>query len=287
MKRKIWRVIACALCVVMLSGQAVMADSVDNSDVYVSLGADLSSKERGTVLRLLGIDNIDDYNVDYITNEQEHEYLDDYLEKSVIGSRALSSVIVKPGDNGINVETYNITFCTSGMYRNALATAGMENAEVTVAGPFNISGTAALVGAMKAYESMTGEKVSEEQLDAANQELVVTGEVADTIGEDEAEQLIAMVKEKVAADNLDSAQEIGEVIDEAANQLNVNLSEEDRQKIEDLMQKISDLDLNVDQLREQAKDIYNKLEDMGLTLDEGFFTRLKNWFLSLIDQIFG
>ena len=124
-------------------------------------------------------------------------------------------------------------------------------------------------------------------MDAANQELVVTGEVADTIGEDEAEQLIAMVKEKVAADNLDSAQEIGEVIDEAANQLNVNLSEEDRQKIEDLMQKISNLDLNVDQLREQAKDIYNKLEDMGLTLDEGFFTRLKNWFLSLIDRIFG
>ena len=139
-------------------GRRVMADSVDNSDVYVSLGADLSSKERGTVLRLLGIDNIEDYNVDYITNEQEHEYLDEYLEKSVIGSRALSSVIVKPGDNGINVETYNITFCTSGMYRNALATAGMENAEVTVAGPFNISGTAALVGAMKAYESMTGEK---------------------------------------------------------------------------------------------------------------------------------
>ena len=236
MKRKIWRVIACALCVVMLSGQAVMADSVDNSDVYVSLGADLSSKERATVLRLLGIDNIDDYNVDYITNEQEHEYLDDYLEKSVIGSRALSSVIVKPGDNGINVETYNITFCTSGMYRNALATAGMENAEVTVAGPFNISGTAALVGAMKAYESMTGEKVSKEQLDAANQELVVTGEVADTIGEDEAEQLIAMVKEKVAADNLDSAQEIGEVIDDHyASQLEELELATERQRVAKLL----------------------------------------------------
>lgn len=282
MGKKVWRLMAILLCVVMLSGQTVLADSTNGHDAYVSLGADLSAKEKATVLKLLGIDHIDDYDVEYITNEQEHEYLDEYLDKSVIGSRALSSVIVKSGGDGINVETYNITFCTSGMYRNALATAGMEDAEVIVAGPFNISGTAALVGAMKAYESMTGEKVSEENLDAANQELVVTGEVADTIGEEEAEQLIALVKEKVAAGNLDSVDEIGTAIDDAANELNIHLSDSDRQKIEELMQKISDLDLDVSQLKEQAKDIYNKLEDMGASLQEqGFFTKLKNWFLSL------
>ncbi|MDO4942916.1 MAG: DUF1002 domain-containing protein [Lachnospiraceae bacterium] len=282
MREKVWRLIAVVLCVVMLSGQTVFADSVDSSDVYVSLGADLSTKEKATVLKLLGIDNINDYKVEYITNKQEHEYLDEYLDKSFIGSRALSSVIVKSGGEGIHVETYNITFCTAGMYRNALATAGMENAEVTVAGPFNISGTAALVGAMKAYESMTGKKVSEENLDAANQELVVTGEVADQIGEDEAEQLIALVKEKVAAGNLDSVEDIGTAIDEATNELDIKLSDSDRQKIEELMKKISDLDLDVGQLKEQAKDIYNKLEDMGASLSEqGFFTKLKNWILSL------
>ena len=48
------------------------------------------------------------------------------------------------------------------MYENALATAGIENADIKVAGPFNISGTAALVGAIKAYENMTGEEVNEE-----------------------------------------------------------------------------------------------------------------------------
>ena len=35
----------------------------------------------------------------------------------------------------------------------------MKNADVTVAGPFNISGTAALVGAMEAYENMTGDVI--------------------------------------------------------------------------------------------------------------------------------
>jgi uncharacterized protein YpuA (DUF1002 family) len=281
LRKKIWKIAAMTLCIIMLCGQVVFADSVSSKDAYVSLGADLSSKEKQTVLKLLGIDNLDDYEVEYITNKQEHEYLDDYLEKSVIGSRALSSVFVKSGGDGINVETYNITFCTSGMYRNALATAGMENAEVVVAGPFNISGTAALVGAMKAYEAMTGEEISEENLDAANQELVVTGEVADSIGEEEAEQLVALVKEKVAAGDLKSSDDIEEAIVESAEELNISLSAEDRQKIEDLMEKISKLDLDIDQLKQQAKDVYTKLEDMGITFDEGFFTKLKNWFLSI------
>jgi uncharacterized protein (UPF0335 family) len=47
------------------------------------------------------------------------------------------------------------------------------------------------------------------------------------------------------------------------------------------MEKISKLDLDIDQLKQQAKDVYTKLEDMGITLNEGFFTKLKNWFLSI------
>ncbi|MDO4171001.1 MAG: DUF1002 domain-containing protein [Lachnospiraceae bacterium] len=285
MNKKVWKITAILLCMVMLMGQVVWADSVSSEDAYVSLGADLSAKEKATVLKLLGINNINDYKVEYITNKQEHQYLDDYLEKSVIGSRALSSVFVKSGGDGINVETYNITYCTAGMYRNALATAGMENAEVVVAGPFNISGTAALVGAMKAYESMTGKKVSQDNLDAANQELVVTGDVADSIGDDEAEQLIALVKDKVVSGDLDSKEDIADAVEESAEELNVTLSDEDKQQIEQLMQKISDLDLDVNQLKEQAKDIYNKLENLGINVnvDKSFIEKLKSWFFSLFD----
>ena len=72
------------------------------------------------------------------------------MDKSVIGSRALSSVLVegKKDGNGIRVTTKNITYCTPGMYENALATAGIKDADIVVAGPFKISGTAALVGAI-------------------------------------------------------------------------------------------------------------------------------------------
>ena len=48
------------------------------------------------------------------------------------------------------------------MYKNALATAGISDANIIVAGPFELSGTAALVGILKAYKDMTGEEVDDD-----------------------------------------------------------------------------------------------------------------------------
>ena len=73
--------------------------------------------------------------------------------------------------SGIQISTKNISYCTVGMYKNALATAGLEDAEIIVAGPFPISGTAALIGALQAYSKMTGDEIKEESLDTAMNEL--------------------------------------------------------------------------------------------------------------------
>ena len=67
------------------------------------------------------------------------------------------------------------------MYENALTTAGVTDANVTVAGPFNITGTAALVGAMNAYEDMTGENISSESKVVFTNELVDTSKLADLL----------------------------------------------------------------------------------------------------------
>ena len=188
----------------VMSPVSVWADREDAKleKPYVSLGADLSANDRAIVLKLLGVteDDLKNYTVTTITNADEHKYLDSYLSKSVIGTRALSSVLVKgkTDGSGIKVTTYNITYCTTGMYQNALATAGIEDAEIVVAGPYNISGTAALVGAIKSYENMTGETVSQENVDTATNELVVTGKLAESVGDsDKAEQLVGAVKEQV------------------------------------------------------------------------------------------
>lgn len=286
-KRKVLlRAAAAAMAAVMafswIPSKFVKADSVDGEE-YLALGADLSSKEKQTVLELLGVSDTSSYTMINVTNKEEHEYLGDYLSSKVIGSRALSSVTVKKTDSGsgVNITTENITYCTEGMYKNALVTAGIKDAEVKVAGPFKISGTAALVGVMKSYEEMTGKKIPEKSKDAATDELITTGEISESIGKEDAEKLIADVKQKVAEDNLKTPSEIGEAIDESAKDLEINLSEADRQKIQELMDKISDLNLNVDQLKEQAKDVYNKLNDSG------FFEKVKNWFSGFVDTIKG
>jgi uncharacterized protein YpuA (DUF1002 family) len=265
----------------------VKADAVteaDPSDVYVSFGADLSDSEKATVLDLMGIteSDLDNYKVGEITNEDEKNYLGDYLDASVIGSRALSSVIVVVGNegDGIDVETKNISYCTSGMYTNALITAGIEDADVIVAGPFEITGTAALVGAMKAYSELTGEDISEESMDAAVNELVVTSEIAEDVDSEDIEQLMAFVKTKVVEEGLNNDEAISEAIDEGASQLGITISDDEKQSIISVMKKIGGLDLDLNSMKEQAKDLYNKLEDMGIDKEQA-----KNFFQKVIDAL--
>lgn len=281
-------VIAAALVLGMpAAGITVKADAVTDaepSDVYVSFGADLNDSEKATVMGLMGIqeEDLENYTVGEITNAEEHEYLGDYLDSSVIGSRALSSVIVVIGEegDGIEVKTNNISYCTSGMYTNALITAGIENADVIVAGPFEITGTAALVGAMKAYSELTGEKISAESMDTAVNELVVTSQMAEEINSEEIEDLIAFVKAKVVEEGLDDEESIREVIEEGAKQLGLTLTDAEIDTIISLMKKISKLDLDIDSMKEQAGALFDKLEEMGVDKEQA-----KNFLQKIIDAI--
>ncbi len=144
----------------------------------------------------------------------------------------------------------------------------MKNADVTVAGPFNISGTAALVGAMEAYENMTGDVIQPDNVEAATNELVVTSELGEVIGDQEkAEELIGAVKDIIVAEEIQDPELIEEKVSETADKLEVSLSEEDKQQIVELMQKIADLDLDIDSLKQQAKELYDKLGSLGVDLN--------------------
>ena len=177
----------------------------DNADQkakpYLALGKDLSAAQLATVMELMGLSGTDlsSYNIVYVTNEEEHQYLDSYIASSIIGTKSLSSVLVRPSSrgSGIKVATKNINYCTTGMYQNALLTAGVTDAEIIVAAPTQISGTAALIGALKAYAEMTDSNVSEEALDTSLNELVTTGELEESIegaSSEEVEGLIAFIK---------------------------------------------------------------------------------------------
>ena len=238
---------------------------------YLALGADLTADQQHTVLSYMGIDA--------------------YIPSKQIGTKSLSSVLISLTDkgSGVKVSTYNINYCTAGMYKNALATAGIEDANVIVAGPFALSGTAALVGTFEAYEEMTGETLDESVVDAAMDELVTTGELEQSIdGEpEEIESMIADLKSKIASGDLDTPEKIQAAIEEAAKEHNITLSDADKEKIANLLDKLKGLDLNWDSIANQASAWADKLQDSisqngGLS---GIGEAISNFFAKIIDAI--
>lgn len=303
MMKKNWKrwgaVCMAALTLITATPMIARADGIsgdENYTPYLALGSDLKDEERATVLDLMGIteEQVENFDVIEVTNEEEKQYLGEYLDSSVIGSRALSSVlVVKQKDGyGITVDTHNINYCTQGMYCNALITAGIENAQVIVAGPFEITGTAALVGAMEAYSVMTGEEITQETMDTAVNELVLTGNLAQEVGDSQkVEELMAMVKQKVIEGKLDSPEEMKAAIKDAAEQLNLDLTDDQIENVSNLMGKMSKIDIDADALKNQAQDLYNKLNDLGVDTDgilsgissffESFFAALEEFFAGL------
>lgn len=286
-------ILAMSLCLVPIS--VASADTEDDapSKGYLSFGKDLTDGEKLTVMKSLGVSavTIANYTEGVVTNAEEHKYLDSYLSQDVIGSKALSSVKVEEAaeGTGLVVETHNITFCTPEMYTNALATAGFTDANIVVAGPYDISGTAALVGAMKAYSAMKGTEIDETTLDAANNELVFTGKLGESIGQIQAAELVALVKNRVVNDNLSSEGDIKKAIKQAASEVGVSLDNTQIQEMTALMTKIKGLNLDINAIKNQAKGIYNKLQSMDIDPDKarGFFGRIGLWFKNLWKKIFG
>ncbi len=257
-----------------------------NDRPYLALGANLTPEQQAAVLALMGIDagKLSDYDVVYVNNEEEHKYLDAYIDSSKIGTKSLSSVVIieREDGNGINISTNNISYCTVGMYKNALATAGIRNADIIVAAPFPISGTAALVGVFKAYTEMTGDEIDEENIDAALNELVVTGALeANGADSDEVESMIAYVKQAVVEHDLSDENEIREAIAEGCEKFDITLTEEEIQEVVKLMQKISELDLDLDGLLNAAQSIYEKIS----TADGGFWAKIRELLQTIVDKI--
>ena len=249
----------------------------------------LSTKEKAQVMKQFGITNeeLADYQTITVTNKEEHQYLDSYVPKKQIGTKALSSVLVSLADsgNGLKVSTYNINYCTAGMYKNALATAGVEDANVIVAGPFPLSGTAALVGTFEAYEKLTGKELDESVVDAAMDELVTTGDLEQSIDGDsnDVEAMIADLKGQIASGKIKTPEEMEQAIEKLADKYDLKLSDDDKQILLGLMKKLQGLDLNWDSIKNQASAWASQLQNQ--LADKNIGQKIAAFFEKLFDMI--
>lgn len=276
-----------ALLVFTMNPGPSFADSV-TGDTIITLGEDLSETERQALLDEM--DASDDVEIVTVSNAEEHEYLGNYMSASDIGTRALSSARITTLDDGsgMEVETNNITTVTEGMYANALITAGVEDAEVYVTAPNNVSGTGALTGLMKAYEQQQGEALSEDRKQVASEEMVTTSELAesDNISQEEATRLITLIKQEIAEQQPDNEEEIREVIQNVEIEMNITLTENQTNQLVSLFTKMNNLNIDWGDMQNRLDDASNNIRDVVTSEEaQNFFQRIMRAIESFVRTI--
>ncbi|HYK71684.1 MAG TPA: DUF1002 domain-containing protein [Pseudoneobacillus sp.] len=255
-------------------------------DVIITLGEDLNEEQKLQILEQL--DGNEDTETISVSNAEERKYLGDLIPKAQLGTRAISSssITYTAKGTGLEVETKNINWVTEDMYLNALITAGVKDAKIKVVAPFEVSGTAALTGLMKAYEVSSDEVIPEDVKKIANQEMVETAKLGDKIGAEDAAALMAKIKEEIAKNNPQTETELRSIIEQAAKELGIALSEQQIQSLIDLFNKMKELNIDWNQVGEQLNQAREKMTKF-LQSEEGqnFLTKLKDFFVSLMDAI--
>ena len=146
------------------------------------------------------------------------------------------------------------------MIATALSTAGVTNCEVVAACPYEVTGTGALTGVMKAYESASGEKLDSTKKDLAAKEVVVTGDVAKQVGQDNATNIINQAKMQIIGDNVQNADEIYNIVNNIAVQNGISLSQDELDTIVSLLQQIAQQNYDIQEMKKTLENIQQNLE---------------------------
>lgn len=156
----------------------------------------------------------------------------------------------------------------------------MENCNVVAACPFEVSGTGALTGIMMAYETASGESLDEGKKEAAVEELITTGALADTFGQETASEIMNDVKTEILDKGYTDAEEIGDAVDTIAEKYDAELTEEQRSQIVALMEKISQYDYDVSALKDTLDNLSGELSGLS-----SVWNSIKTFFVGSGDGI--
>ncbi|MEH7526522.1 DUF1002 domain-containing protein [Bacillus sp. JJ1503] len=255
----------------------------------VVYGEKLSSAQKDEVRKLLGVNDTSKVTEITVTGDDLVTYIKGDKRANMYSSAKITRKEAGEGLVIKQVTPENITEVTDEMYANALLTAGIQDAVVEVASPVKVSGHSALVGIYKAYDEGNGEGLNTEHTEVANEELNLATQLAKKEGmdQDKVTELLTEIKKEIASQNPATKEEIEQIINDQLKTLEIQLSEQDRQLLIDLFEKMRSLNINFDnvqsQLEDISKDIKQRIEDaVG---DKGFLQAISDFFKNLIDSI--
>ena len=269
---------------VILTAASLFAAPINNvyADSYksVTIESDLTNQQKNDMLKYFDVDT-SSASVVEVTSTEEKKYLGDTVSKEQLGNRSISCSYIEPtSTGGLVVSTNNVTWVNASMIKNALITAGIENANVKVSAPFTVSGTAAMTGILKGFEnSENGKKLDENTKKTANEEVAVTGKLGEKIGQDKAAGLINEVKSEVIKDKPKDGAGITKIVNNVTNNYNYDLSKDDVNNIVGLMTNVNKLNLDYNKVKGQLEGVANTMKN---TLNSD---KTKSWFAGVCDSI--
>lgn len=279
MKKILSILLACCL----LAG-AVPALAVDAGEARAVIGANLTEEQISAVYSNFGVKRGDVTEL-RVTNADERKYLEGYVEDSVIGTNSISCVYIEvlEAGEGLDVTTSNINWCTSQMYVSALATAGITDAKIIVAAPFEVSGTAALTGVYMAYEDITGETLDETAKLVSTQELTLTAELAEKIGSYDSVEIVNELKLLLGETKNMTDEQLRREIESIASDLGVSLTDTQISQLISLCRSLEKL--NPEQLKEKVESVQDTIAKLGQAKEtvSNFFEGVKNVWNSIVD----
>lgn len=276
MKKKLLSTLT--LCAFVFSGFSMNVQAQNKE--RVTFGIDLTDAQEQSMLKEFGVSE-DKVSIDRITNDDIIKQLGlDPNDKSNYQGGCYSSSYVKITDkDGVIVTANNLTEVSGLMLSNALLTSGVINAEVKASSPFPVTGTSALSGILKGFESLQGEELSLKNKKTAQKEIETTSSLADEIGFDEAATVINDIKTEVIKESPKNEAEVSSIVEDISKDYTIDLSDEQKASITALMVDINNLDIDYskvkDTLNNLSDQLSNALEDAGSKLsDSGFFDKM-------------
>src|SRR5690625_4952867 len=277
----------------LMLGAVSPAFAIAPSDVpIVVYGETLSDDQKEEVRRLLEITDEMEAREYVVTGEDIAKYIDGGPNSRMFSS---AKIIVEPEGKGINIQIVtpeNITKVTEDMYRNALLTAGVEDATVEVASPIPVTGGSALSGIYKAYDA-EGAELDQDRMEIANEEIDLTTELSEREGldSDKVSELLAKIKKEIADKKPESKEDVEKIIDEILIKLEISLSDKDRELLLNLFEKMRSLDIDFGKVKDQLEDLASKIQDqvgdLNIEIDEGLWKKILNFLKSIIEAILG
>lgn len=161
--------------------------------------------------------------------------------------------------SGLDITTSeHITYITKRIMRDALITAGITDAKIQISAPYDVSGTAALTGIMKAYETSSGATIDPEVKEAVNEEVLLSVTIGDELasqaeasGQDtetakneaqkKASDIVSDIKVTISEQKPETREQIETIVTDTLQRYEVSLSDETYAKLVSLFDKMRTL----------------------------------------------